>query len=266
MRKKIMISAVLLVCALMLTGCMCEHEWTEATCTSPKTCSKCEATEGEALGHVHGELVEESNIVACEVVREQLCKSCGEQMLYEVIKIETLSQNYRFIFSPEDFMERMVVVAKKQGYDDCYYTFFDNYGALMAALYLHDTDSMDAYVTFFSDTNVSVRSEDYRTSGIWCVALGQYGTAENQGMIISEEMAQLFYFACDPLVGKSDYDSFVTTKMVAAFMSTDSEMHFAYLENHGLLYEFGTLIYGVEDEAIALESINAYAANWRNHG
>ena len=29
----------------------CEHLWVDATCTSPKTCSKCNATDGEALGH-----------------------------------------------------------------------------------------------------------------------------------------------------------------------------------------------------------------------
>ncbi len=29
----------------------CEHDWTGATCTAPKTCSKCGETEGEALGH-----------------------------------------------------------------------------------------------------------------------------------------------------------------------------------------------------------------------
>ena len=28
-----------------------EHKWNEPTCTSPKTCSVCDATEGEALGH-----------------------------------------------------------------------------------------------------------------------------------------------------------------------------------------------------------------------
>lgn len=29
----------------------CEHAFQEATCTQAKTCSKCGATEGEALGH-----------------------------------------------------------------------------------------------------------------------------------------------------------------------------------------------------------------------
>ena len=27
------------------------HEWTDATCGTPKTCTKCDLTEGEALGH-----------------------------------------------------------------------------------------------------------------------------------------------------------------------------------------------------------------------
>ena len=30
---------------------VCDHEWTEATCTTPKTCSKCGTTVGEAKGH-----------------------------------------------------------------------------------------------------------------------------------------------------------------------------------------------------------------------
>lgn len=29
----------------------CEHSWIEASCTTPKTCTKCEETEGVALGH-----------------------------------------------------------------------------------------------------------------------------------------------------------------------------------------------------------------------
>ena len=29
----------------------CEHKWVKATCDTPKTCSKCKATEGEAAGH-----------------------------------------------------------------------------------------------------------------------------------------------------------------------------------------------------------------------
>ncbi len=39
--------------AFSITACdkECEHEWKDATCTAPKTCSLCSATEGEALAH-----------------------------------------------------------------------------------------------------------------------------------------------------------------------------------------------------------------------
>ncbi len=48
------IFAVLLMIALsvlMLAGCGCEHEWKDATCDAPKTCAKCDATEGAPAGH-----------------------------------------------------------------------------------------------------------------------------------------------------------------------------------------------------------------------
>ena len=37
--------------SLLLTGCGCKHEWQAATCDAPKTCTKCNETEGEALTH-----------------------------------------------------------------------------------------------------------------------------------------------------------------------------------------------------------------------
>lgn len=50
--KKHMVIPLLLSGALMLTGCECRHkEWTEADCTTPRTCNECGVTEGEALGH-----------------------------------------------------------------------------------------------------------------------------------------------------------------------------------------------------------------------
>ncbi|MCM1217801.1 MAG: hypothetical protein NC548_25195 [Lachnospiraceae bacterium] len=37
--------------SILLTGCHIKHEWVEATCTEPRTCSVGGETEGEALGH-----------------------------------------------------------------------------------------------------------------------------------------------------------------------------------------------------------------------
>ncbi len=69
MMKKIMVLFISAVLALSLTACVCKHQWTEATCTEPKTCTKCGETEGEALEH---EWVE----AACETPKT--CKICGE--------------------------------------------------------------------------------------------------------------------------------------------------------------------------------------------
>ena len=49
--KKIL-SILLAACmAVSLAGCCLNHDWKDATCTEPKTCSKCGETEGDPLGH-----------------------------------------------------------------------------------------------------------------------------------------------------------------------------------------------------------------------
>ncbi len=45
-----------------------EHDWADATCDTPKTCTICGKTEGEALGHSGGE-------ATCE--RKAICDICG---------------------------------------------------------------------------------------------------------------------------------------------------------------------------------------------
>ncbi|MBR2571189.1 MAG: hypothetical protein IKE30_03565 [Clostridia bacterium] len=47
------------------------HRWREATCTEPKTCAECGATEGEALGHQWGE---------GRVIQEATCLETGEEL------------------------------------------------------------------------------------------------------------------------------------------------------------------------------------------
>ena len=51
MKNRIPILAAVLICMMLLAGCSCQHQWTEADCTAPKSCTLCQITEGEALGH-----------------------------------------------------------------------------------------------------------------------------------------------------------------------------------------------------------------------
>lgn len=68
MYKKLGMAALLLAVVLELTGCQCEHEWAEADCLNPKTCTKCGETEGEPVGHHWSE-------ATCEA--PETCTVCG---------------------------------------------------------------------------------------------------------------------------------------------------------------------------------------------
>ena len=49
------------------------HDWIDATCTAPKTCKACGATEGEALGHIYG-----AGWTADENNHWHACTRCGD--------------------------------------------------------------------------------------------------------------------------------------------------------------------------------------------
>lgn len=68
MKKKFNIISMFIIC-ILLTGCCFSHDWQEATCTEPKTCSKCGEIEGEALEHSWVE-------VTCSAPKT--CSICGE--------------------------------------------------------------------------------------------------------------------------------------------------------------------------------------------
>lgn len=65
-RGLILVGAVLLL--LLIAGCTCKHIWEDATCTKPKTCTKCGESEGEALGHswTDATCTEAKTCVVCE--------------------------------------------------------------------------------------------------------------------------------------------------------------------------------------------------------
>jgi len=73
MRKpSILLLSLLLI--TLLCGCQgevqCEHQWTEADCLNPKTCTQCSETEGEALGH---------DFLAATCGSPETCSRCGLQ-------------------------------------------------------------------------------------------------------------------------------------------------------------------------------------------
>ena len=72
--NSVLIFLLLIGLLFVIAGCKppvdpeCEHSWKSATCTSPKICTLCQETEGEALGHAWKE-------ATC--TESKKCETCG---------------------------------------------------------------------------------------------------------------------------------------------------------------------------------------------
>ena len=79
--KSILLVVLLFVFTLALASCslLFEHAWVDATCTTPKTCSGCGATEGEPLGHTE-EIIPGKAATCSEtgLTEGKKCSVCGE--------------------------------------------------------------------------------------------------------------------------------------------------------------------------------------------
>lgn len=147
MKKKIALTlALLITLSLALTGCCLSHEWVEATCTEPKTCSKCGETEGEALGHTWNdatctapktcsvcaetegealghtegewETVEPATLIQAGSQR-QLCSVCGETLATEELPQKAAAiDGIEYNFTPEEFIEAFNHLTKDNLYVD----------------------------------------------------------------------------------------------------------------------------------------------------
>lgn len=66
--KKARMLILVLACLFLFAGCSCKHEWTQADCINPETCTKCGETAGEPLGH---------DWVTATCTTARTCSRCG---------------------------------------------------------------------------------------------------------------------------------------------------------------------------------------------
>ncbi|MBR2382096.1 MAG: hypothetical protein IKA84_06385, partial [Clostridia bacterium] len=65
---------------------VCEHDWVDATCTAPKTCSVCGETDGEALGHaLVTDAAVEATCTATGLTAGEHCTRCDYKLAQEVV-------------------------------------------------------------------------------------------------------------------------------------------------------------------------------------
>lgn len=95
-----------------------EHTWVDATCTAPKTCSVCKETEGEALGHTPGEwIAEEPDYSSVYYSVKQYCSVCDAYMDSDIVFFNTMHEDGLFLFSPEEFAEKLESFYSVLGYN-----------------------------------------------------------------------------------------------------------------------------------------------------
>lgn len=275
---------VMIIALAVFFSCICLHEWVDATCERPRYCSKCEATEGEALGHdwaeatctvaqyckvcsmVQGtplghtpsEEVRQLDAANGNYIIQQHCTTCRQQLTAQQVKLETFVENAQFFFSAQDFLDRMSAIAQ-EAFPDFHYEFATEQDSFMVHLFLTNTAGVDGTLMFLTEDNKAISQENIAVPGIWCLSLTDVGSAEKYGGILSGEIIQLLYLTCDPLLSEEDLTRFIAFKLTSALNSAEGASIFGYMEQNELLYEFGHLIY----ENLAIENIQVYAADWR---
>lgn len=281
----VILAAVLITVLFFVVGSgLCRHEWIEATCEHPQYCSKCEKTKGTPvdhvwndatctvaqsckicsavkglpLGHTPGDEVRLFDSASGEYMLQQICSQCSQQISSRHLELDSFVENGKFIFSAQDFLDRMEALAKDV-YPDFHYEFVTERDTFMVHLFLTKEPSVDGTFVFFSDDNVAITADQMEEPGIWCFSVADTGTSDKYGGVLSGEMIELLYRTCDPLLTEKDLTLFVATKLTSALNTAEGASLFGYMEKNGLLYEFGHIL--VAD--IAAENIQVYAADWR---
>ncbi len=128
--KRLISFALVLAFVFSMAACGCKHEWQDATCTAPKTCSLCGETEGEAAGHQPGkQTVADVDPAHLSMTLETACAQCGE-----VLESATSATGVAPVGS-------VFAVSADEWYD-CLLTNVKNYGAGQS-LYGYPVEAQD---------------------------------------------------------------------------------------------------------------------------
>ena len=81
-------------------GTATDHNWNDATCAAPKTCTECGATEGAALAHTYGEWGGREQDPSSQWIRSRSCTLCGNRQT-EQTKSPTIRTDLGSAGSPD---------------------------------------------------------------------------------------------------------------------------------------------------------------------
>lgn len=278
MKRRILFVLLAMFCLTLLVGCSCEHVWTEADCRNPKTCSECQetegaplghdwsaatceaaktctrcaVTEGEPLGHTPGEWTEVTYTVAAAVYAEQNCTVCGAVIASETRALDTLVQDGLFLFTPDEFMDRLTQIADQHS---CAltYEFIRTSAGLQVFAY---SGNQQLIIQFFRNNATTLAADETGTAAVWCVSLTSVGSG-------NADLRQYFFMACDPTLDK-DAAFAADISLSTAFLNAASAGEtFGYLQQNGLLYETLFIPEGAMGQDFAMDMVQIYASDFR---
>lgn len=164
MKKRIICFVLLIFMSLTLVGCCISHEWIDATCTTPRTCTKCKQTEGEPLGHTADDWIENPDNANEQIL---LCAQCSETMdsrEYQVASADgfiwklgnipyKIYDNSGFVISCNDFMgvyaRALTLMPDRDEHTTQLNYLYDHYGNIKI---IRD-QNMDSYIAISFEGN-----------------------------------------------------------------------------------------------------------------
>lgn len=244
----------------------CRHEWEEASCTEAKHCLKCGSTEGTALGHTPGKPETEYDFVESKAFQKTICDRCKQCIFSKQQSMESFSVNELFVFSPEDFLQRMSAIAIEV-YPAFHYEIDVTQESLYVHLYLDDSDISEYYLAFFDAESQPFNREEFQKSGIWCVCLQRMSpiTKEADYGPVDPVLLGIFSQSCDPNMTEEDLYTLQLMQMTTFANWLDFEEQSGTYEKNELFYEFSYRILDLVGEKgyyLDAPSIMIYADNW----
>jgi len=194
--KKITVFLILIsLFAVMLSGCACEHEWVEATCTDakycplceevegeplghtwadatctePKTCSACNLTEGEALGHTAGDAqLVSTDVLSLSSEYVTNCTVCGEELSTETRELTQLHDGAYYNFTVNEYIERLNGIMDEYCYLYAFAYVNENMDDDVSCDMISLEEGNDYYsYSFFYDGDIAMKDTQSDEAGIF---------------------------------------------------------------------------------------------------
>ena len=135
---------VMLMC--VLASCGHEHEWTDATCTAPKTCTECSATEGTALGHSYS---------------DGICEVCGNEDPAFVAKYDEAIS----LIDSRDYDAAYALIVELGNYKDAQQK-LDNFHYVPVASDVLSNGEISKGECFYSVDNLPIQFINTKSDGV----------------------------------------------------------------------------------------------------